>query len=55
MARAQQELLTHSKRSGGHLKPHKGKNFNREKKKLKKGVVKLGKIDTAVKSIKFDD
>lgn len=55
MARKQQELLTHSKRSGGHLKTHKGKHFNREKKKLKKGAVKLGTIDTSVKSIKFED
>lgn len=55
MARAPKDLLPHSKRSGGHLKVHKGKNFNREKKKLKKGGIRLGKIDTDVKSVKFED
>ncbi|OAG31921.1 hypothetical protein NEDG_00396 [Nematocida displodere] len=49
------ELLPHSKRSGGHLKKHKGKGFNKEKKKMKKGKLRLGEIDTEVKSIKFDD
>ncbi|KAH9387170.1 uncharacterized protein NEMAJ01_2066 [Nematocida major] len=55
MGRTQQERLSQAKRSGGHLKVHKGKNFNREKKKLKRGKVRLGKIDTSVQSFKFDD
>ncbi|KAI5190108.1 hypothetical protein NECID01_0801 [Nematocida sp. AWRm77] len=55
MARGTTELLPHSKRSGGHLKNHKGKGFNKEKKKMKKGQTRLGRIDTTVKSIKFED
>ncbi|KAI5170557.1 hypothetical protein NEFER03_0016 [Nematocida sp. LUAm3] len=53
--RTKEEVMEHSERSGGHLKKHKGRQFNREKKKMKKGNVRLGQIDTSVKSIKFDD
>ncbi|KAI5181864.1 hypothetical protein NEOKW01_2020 [Nematocida sp. AWRm80] len=56
MARdTKKDLFAHSIRSGGHLKNHKGKRFNREKKKMKNKESKLGKIDTSVKSFKFDD
>lgn len=55
MARGTAELLPHSRRSGGHLNKHKGKGFNKEKKKMKKGPTRLGQIDTSVKSMKFDD
>ncbi|KAI5184889.1 hypothetical protein NEHOM01_0440 [Nematocida homosporus] len=48
-------LLPHSRRSAIRLKKHKGKDFNREKRKMKRGGHRLGQIDTSVKSIKFED
>jgi len=55
MARREQELMKHSKRSGGHLKTRRGKEFRKEKQKMKQRSIKLGQIDTSIKSKKFED
>ena len=43
------------KKPGAHLRKHKGKDFTREKRKMKRGRIGVGQIDTTVKSFKFDD